>query len=99
MLYLTCTTITSVGLAHYGVSRVKDWVSGDCGTIPVKYASKLICRRSSMMGCKNDASFKNLNAVLQQKKKKKKKKKSKRQNQMPMRNLHFVGFKTNIKYI
>ena len=33
MLYLTCTTITSVDLAHYGVSRVKDRVSGDCGTI------------------------------------------------------------------
>ena len=32
MLYLTCTTITSVGLAHYGVSRAKDWVSVDCGT-------------------------------------------------------------------
>ena len=32
VLYLTCTTITSVDLAHYGVSRVKDWVSGDCGT-------------------------------------------------------------------
>ena len=32
MLYLTCTTITSVDLAHYGVSRVKNWVSGDCGT-------------------------------------------------------------------
>ena len=32
MLYLTCTTITSVDLAHYGVSRAKDWVSGDCGT-------------------------------------------------------------------
>ena len=27
MLYLTCTTITSVDLAHYGVSRAKDWVS------------------------------------------------------------------------
>ena len=24
MLYLTCTTITSVDLAHYGVSRAKD---------------------------------------------------------------------------
>ena len=33
MLYLTCTTITSVDLAHYGVSRAKDWVSVDCGTI------------------------------------------------------------------
>ena len=28
MLYLTCTTITSVDLAHYGVYRAKDWVSG-----------------------------------------------------------------------
>ena len=34
MLYLTCTTITSVDLAHYGVSRAKDRVSVDCGTIP-----------------------------------------------------------------
>ena len=33
MLYLTCTTITSVDLAHYGVSRAKDWESVDCGTI------------------------------------------------------------------
>ena len=32
MLYLTCTTTTSVDLAHYGVSRAKDWVSVDCGT-------------------------------------------------------------------
>ena len=32
MLYLTCTMMLSVDLAHYGVSRVKDWVSGDCGT-------------------------------------------------------------------
>ena len=34
MLYLTCTTITSVDLAHYRVSRAKDWVSVDCGTTP-----------------------------------------------------------------
>ena len=33
MLYLTCTTITSVDLAHYGVSRAKDLVFVDCGTI------------------------------------------------------------------
>ena len=33
MLYLTCTTITSVDLAYYGVSRAKDWVSVDCGTM------------------------------------------------------------------
>ena len=32
MLYLTCTTISSVDLAYYGVSRAKDWVSVDCGT-------------------------------------------------------------------
>ena len=32
MLYLTCTTITLVDLAHYGVSRAKDWVSVDYGT-------------------------------------------------------------------
>ena len=32
MLYLTCTTITSEDLAHYGVSRAKDSVSVDCGT-------------------------------------------------------------------
>ena len=31
MLYLTCTMISSVDLAHYGVSRAKDWVSGDSG--------------------------------------------------------------------
>ena len=33
MFYLTCTTITSVDLAHYGVSRAKDCVTMDCGTI------------------------------------------------------------------
>ena len=32
MFYLTCTAITSVELAHYGVSRAKDWVSVGCGT-------------------------------------------------------------------
>ena len=29
---LTCTMISSVDLAHYRVSRAKDWVSVDCGT-------------------------------------------------------------------
>ena len=34
MLYLTCTMVSSVDLAHYGVSRAKDWaVSVDYGTI------------------------------------------------------------------
>ena len=34
MLYLTCTMISSVDLARYGISRAKDWVSVDCGTSP-----------------------------------------------------------------
>ena len=36
MLYLTCTMISSVDLAHYGVFRAKDWVSVDCDTIAIK---------------------------------------------------------------
>ena len=32
MLYLSCTMISSVDLAHFGVSRAKDWVSVDCDT-------------------------------------------------------------------
>ena len=32
MLYHTCTMIPSGDLAHYGVSRAKDWVSRECGT-------------------------------------------------------------------
>ena len=32
MLYLTCTIISSVDLAHYGVFHAKDRVSVDCGT-------------------------------------------------------------------
>ena len=32
MLYLTCTMISSVDVAHYGVSRAKDLVSVDWGT-------------------------------------------------------------------
>ena len=53
MLYLTRTTITGVDLAHYGVSRVRDWVSGDCGTIVAsfvwwaKFPEKKVLVRSS----------------------------------------------------
>ena len=43
MLYLTCTTRTSVDLAHYGVSRAKDWVSVDCGTNDFISKRKYIC--------------------------------------------------------
>ena len=32
MLYLTCTMVFSVDIAHYGVPRAKDWVFVDCGT-------------------------------------------------------------------
>ena len=32
MLYLTCTMISYVDFAHYGVSRAKNCVSVDCGT-------------------------------------------------------------------
>ena len=42
MLCLTCTTISSVDLAHYGVSRAKDWVSVDCGTNMFKPTSDII---------------------------------------------------------
>ena len=35
MLYFTCTMISSVDLAHYRVSRTKDLVSVDCGTMCV----------------------------------------------------------------
>ena len=37
MLCVTCTTINSVDLAHYGVSRAKDWVSVDCGTREIEH--------------------------------------------------------------
>ena len=30
---ISLVTITSVDLAHYGVPRVRDWVSVDCDTI------------------------------------------------------------------
>ena len=33
MLYLACTTVSSVDLAQYGVSLAKDWVSVECGTM------------------------------------------------------------------
>ena len=37
MLYLTCTMISCVDLAQYGVSRAKDWVSVDCGASPITH--------------------------------------------------------------
>ena len=46
MLYLTCTTITSVDLAHYGVSRAKDWVTVDCGT---HYVKQIFLRKENLI--------------------------------------------------
>ena len=40
MLCLTCTIISSVDLAHYGVSRAIDWESVDCDTMFVLKAIK-----------------------------------------------------------
>ena len=42
MLYLTCTMISSVGLAHYGGSHSKDWVSVDCGSRLTDYPDMTI---------------------------------------------------------
>ena len=39
MLYLTCTIISNVDLARCGVYRTKDWVSVDCGTLPILVSS------------------------------------------------------------
>ena len=53
MLYFTCTMKSSVDLAHYGLSRAKDWVSLDCGRsaftvnaiIPVMRARNIYTRQ------------------------------------------------------
>ena len=41
MLYLTCTMISSVDLAHYGVPHAKDWVFVDCGTRNIKKIQRI----------------------------------------------------------
>ena len=45
MLYLTCTIISSVGLAHYRLYRAKDWVSVEYGTICIiiRVVHQVIC--------------------------------------------------------
>ena len=45
MLYLTCTMISSVDLAHYGVSRAKDWVNVDYGTRNKKSKKNAMIRK------------------------------------------------------
>ena len=54
MLYLTCTMISSVDIAHYEVSHAKDWVSVDCGTSSIgstllAYAGKNEVRRHAVV--------------------------------------------------
>ena len=59
MLYLTCTTITSIDLVHYGVSRAKDWVSVKCGTrnhIPKSRRQKISRDRSALYFASHEAS-------------------------------------------
>ena len=46
MLYLACTSISSVHLAQYGVSLAKDWVSVDCGT-----RTNTSCMNSLVLDC------------------------------------------------
>ena len=46
MLYLTCTMISNVHLAYYGVSRAKDWVSVDCCLLPFGDMSEKIIHTS-----------------------------------------------------
>ena len=48
MLYLACTTISRVGLAHYGVSSAKDWISLDCG---INHALSLLYRDIQCRPC------------------------------------------------
>ena len=36
MFYLTCTMVSSVDLAQYGVSSAKDWASVECGTSEIE---------------------------------------------------------------
>ena len=51
ILYLTCTTITSIDLAHYGVSRAKDWVSVKCGTTKFKHLLDNVNSRFQLIDC------------------------------------------------
>ena len=46
MLYLTCTTITSIDLAQYGVSLAKDWISVECGS---KKVYKMYMLRAALL--------------------------------------------------
>ena len=53
MLYLACTTISSVDLAQYGVSLAKDWVSVKCGTMFFVCFMLLMAANNSSCGTRN----------------------------------------------
>ena len=72
MLYLACTTISSVDLAQYGVSLAKDWVSVECGTI------YCYCVISFIIFSQNTNHLHELQPFCSQNEKKKKKKKKKK---------------------
>ena len=40
--------MSSVDLTHYGLSRVKNWVSGDCGTKTLSYQWITSCHKNRM---------------------------------------------------
>ena len=51
MLYLTCTMISRVDLAHYRESHATDWVSVDCGkSAVVSYVRFCLGHRQCRMG-------------------------------------------------
>ena len=64
MLYLTCTTITSVDLAHYGASRAKDWVFVDCGTMKYNLSNLIPYNIIRVELFKTDQNFRNTSVAL-----------------------------------
>ena len=56
MLCHTCTMISSVDLAHYVVSRAKDWVSVDCGKMEIKLGDYLSVQAHKPRSISFDAS-------------------------------------------
>ena len=59
MLYLTCTKITSVDVAHYGVSHAKYWVSVDCRSRFITEIVEIVRNKKSFVDTeiRRDAKF------------------------------------------
>ena len=64
MLYLACTTISSVDLAQYGVSLAKDWVSVECGTTNTERAMKPFSLKTGKYMFCNTGSTDNLDTSI-----------------------------------